>query len=65
MFSAKLMTITILFQSLAFKNKICKTQSIRPHTNIKIFMKKKFMRQGKKLMESHLKTNRIWHGEET
>lgn len=59
MFSTKLMTSTILLESLAFKNKICKTQSIRPHTNIKIFMKKKFMRQGKKLMESHLKTNHI------
>lgn len=47
MFSAKLMTITILFQSLAFKNKICKTQSIRPHTNIKIFMKKKIYEAGK------------------
>lgn len=40
MFSTKLMTNTILLKSLAFKNKICKTQSIRPHTNIKIFMKK-------------------------
>lgn len=41
MFSTKLMTNTILLKSIAFKNKIFKTQSIRPHTNIKIFMKKK------------------------
>lgn len=54
MFSTKLMT---KWKSLALKNKICKTQSIRPQTNIKILYEEKFMRWGEKLMGFHLKIN--------
>lgn len=43
MFSTKLMT---KLKSLAFKNKICQTQSIRPQMNITILMRKVWGEEG-------------------